>query len=92
MSGEEVETILKEKFWRDAIILGASISDIRTTICQNTCSGHGVCNSETRACLCETFWMPDIFYFWGVAEANCGLFYKLNFFFYNLILNFFFCY
>lgn len=71
MSGQEVETILKEKFWRDASILGAAISDIRTTVCQNTCSGHGVCNSETRACLCETFWMPDIFYFWGVAEANC---------------------
>lgn len=78
LSGQEVETILKEKFWRDSGILGASISDIRTTICQNTCSGHGVCNSETRVCLCETFWMPDIFYFWGVSEANCGKNYICN--------------
>lgn len=71
MSGVEVEKNLREKFWRDAGILGTSISDIRTSICQNPCSNHGICNAETRSCLCETFWMPDIFYFWGVSEANC---------------------
>ncbi|XP_055595253.1 dyslexia-associated protein KIAA0319-like protein [Uranotaenia lowii] len=67
----EVEKILKEKFWRDYTILGTSVSGIRTAICQNTCSGHGVCNAETRDCMCQSFWMPDIFFFWGVAEANC---------------------
>lgn len=74
MDALEVERILKEKFWRDYGLLGASIAGIRTTVCQNTCSNHGVCNAETRACMCETFWMPDVFYFWGVAEGNCGKF------------------
>uniref|UniRef100_A0A1B0CQZ9 Serine-type protease inhibitor n=1 Tax=Lutzomyia longipalpis TaxID=7200 RepID=A0A1B0CQZ9_LUTLO len=69
--GLEVEKILKEKFWRDASILGSSLSDIRTTVCQNSCSDHGVCNSETRSCTCDTFWMPDVFYFWGISDANC---------------------
>uniref|UniRef100_A0A1Q3FBJ4 Putative serine-type protease inhibitor n=2 Tax=Culex tarsalis TaxID=7177 RepID=A0A1Q3FBJ4_CULTA len=67
----EVEKILKEKFWRDYSILGTSVSGIRTAICQNECSGHGVCNAETRYCMCQSFWMPDIFFFWGIAEANC---------------------
>lgn len=74
MSGLEVEKLLTERFWRDSSILGTSISDVRTMFCQNKCSGHGVCNSETRACMCDTFWMPDIFYFWGIGSANCGIF------------------
>lgn len=72
MSGLEVEKLLTDRFWRDSSILGTSISDVRTMFCQNKCSGHGVCNSETRACMCDTFWMPDIFYFWGIGPANCG--------------------
>ncbi len=67
----EVEKILKEKFWRDFSILGSSIKEIRTVVCQNECSGHGSCDTETLACICETFWMPDIFYYWGVSEPNC---------------------
>ncbi|XP_059616383.1 dyslexia-associated protein KIAA0319-like protein [Phlebotomus argentipes] len=69
--GLDVEKILKEKFWRDASILGSSLSDIRTSVCQNPCSDHGICNTETRSCSCETFWMPDVFYFWGISDANC---------------------
>jgi dyslexia-associated protein KIAA0319-like protein len=71
MNGQDVQKILKEKFWKDYSILGSSISEIRTVLCQNDCSGHGQCNPETRACICDTFWMPDIFFYWGVTEANC---------------------
>lgn len=71
MSALEVQQILKEKFWKDYSILGSSIAEIRTVVCQNDCSGHGVCDQETRSCICDTFWMPDIFYFWHVTEANC---------------------
>lgn len=70
--GIDVERLLTDKLWRGSIIVGTPISDIRTTVCQNRCSGHGVCNSETRACMCETFWMPSVYYFWGFSEANCG--------------------
>jgi hypothetical protein len=71
MNALEVQHILKEKFWKDYSILGSSISEIRTVVCQNDCSGHGVCDQETRECLCDTFWMADIFYYWHVTEANC---------------------
>lgn len=71
MDGQDVQKILKEKFWKDYSILGSSISEIRTVVCQNDCSGHGTCDSKTRACICDTFWMPDIFFYWGVTEANC---------------------
>lgn len=54
------------------------ISDIRTTVCQNKCSGHGVCNADTRACMCDTFWMPNLYYFWGISEANCGMYTNFN--------------
>lgn len=71
MNGLDVQKILKEKFWKDYSILGSSISEIRTVVCQNDCSEHGSCDPETRNCVCDTFWMPDIFFYWGVTEANC---------------------
>lgn len=74
LSGFTVEVMLKEKLWSSGSnIVGMPISDIRTTVCQNKCSGHGVCNSDTRACMCDTFWMPNLYYFWGIGEANCGM-------------------
>lgn len=72
INGFEVEALLKEKLWSGNDIVGMPISDIRTIVCQNKCSGHGTCNSESRACMCEMFWMPDLYYFWGISEANCG--------------------
>lgn len=72
MPGLAVETALNDKLWRDRSIIGIPVTDVRTTVCQNKCSGHGTCNSETRACMCSTFWMPSVYYFWDVSDANCG--------------------
>lgn len=72
LMGIDVERLLADKLWAGSNIVGTPISDIRTTVCQNKCSGHGVCNSETRSCMCETFWMPSVYYFWGFSDANCG--------------------
>ncbi|XP_067623468.1 dyslexia-associated protein KIAA0319-like protein [Eurosta solidaginis] len=71
VNGLTVEQLLKDKLQRDAGLLGTDFTDIRTTVCQNKCSGHGVCNPITRACTCEAFWMPSITYYWGIEEANC---------------------
>ncbi|XP_036328233.1 dyslexia-associated protein KIAA0319-like protein [Rhagoletis pomonella] len=71
VSGLTVEQLLKDKLQRDAGLLGTDFTDIRTTVCQNKCSGHGVCNPTTRACTCEAFWIPSITYYWGIEEANC---------------------
>uniref|UniRef100_T1GY78 PKD/Chitinase domain-containing protein n=1 Tax=Megaselia scalaris TaxID=36166 RepID=T1GY78_MEGSC len=69
--GLHIQQMLKEKLWKDASILGTTFLDVRTSVCQNQCSGHGVCNAVTRACICDTFWMPSVFYFWSLEEANC---------------------
>ncbi|KAL7026936.1 hypothetical protein ACKWTF_005240 [Chironomus riparius] len=88
MNALEVQHILKEKFWKDYSILGSAINEIRTVICQNDCSGHGTCNQETRECFCDTFWMPDIFYYWHVTEANCdwSILYVIVFIFFLFLL------
>lgn len=72
MDGRSVERLLAQRFRREPDILGTAVTDVRTSVCQNTCSGHGVCEADTRACACDAFWMPDVFWFWGMAEANCS--------------------
>ncbi|XP_060659533.1 dyslexia-associated protein KIAA0319-like protein [Drosophila nasuta] len=71
VNGLHVERLLRAKLQKDASILGALYVDIRTTVCQNNCSGHGRCNPSTRACECEAFWMPSVGYFINNDEANC---------------------
>ncbi|XP_068142854.1 LOW QUALITY PROTEIN: dyslexia-associated protein KIAA0319 [Drosophila tropicalis] len=71
VNGLHVERLLRAKLQKDASILGALFVDIRATVCQNNCSGHGQCNPTTRACICEAFWMPSAGYFFANDEANC---------------------
>nr|XP_016933919.1 dyslexia-associated protein KIAA0319-like protein [Drosophila suzukii] len=71
LDGLQVERQLRTQLQKDASILGAFAVDIRTTVCQNDCSGHGTCNPITRACICEAFWMPSAGYFFNNQEANC---------------------
>lgn len=73
MPGPAVVAMLKNRFRQDTGLLEISVIQIRTLICQNSCSGHGVCDPDTRTCLCEAFWMEDYFakYFRG-SESNCG--------------------
>lgn len=78
MSGLAVEQLLFDRFWKDRNILGTLVSDVRTSRCQNPCSGHGACNFATRACICDAFWMPDIFWFWGISQANCSKWFDYN--------------
>lgn len=54
---------LRQKLKVDASLLGFSVASLKTTICQNNCSGHGVCNEETRDCICEAFWMRVSLFF-----------------------------
>lgn len=72
VDGLHVERQLRAQLQKDASILGALFVDIRTTVCQNNCSGHGSCNPTTRACICEAFWMPSAGFFFNNQEANCG--------------------
>lgn len=77
MPGPEVVSQLKSKLRRDAGLLDLSVALIDTVVCQNNCSGHGVCNEPTRQCHCEAFWMENIFKpFIEDMESNCGLFFR----------------
>ncbi|XP_044740297.1 dyslexia-associated protein KIAA0319-like protein [Chrysoperla carnea] len=68
----ELERLLKDKLYRDSSLLRLSVASLRTTICQNNCSSHGVCDEHTRRCLCEAFWMQNLFEkYFGRGEADC---------------------
>lgn len=71
-SGLDVERYLKKSLKRDGLILGSMFLDVRTVICQNECSDHGICNSDTRTCICEPFWMQSFGGIWSFNDANCG--------------------
>jgi len=71
--GPQVVETLKAKLAQDSFLLQLSVVHIQTVICQNNCSGHGVCDQETRSCLCETFWMHDLHeQYFGSGESTCG--------------------
>lgn len=73
--------MLKNHLRQDTGLLEITVIQIRTLICQNACSEHGVCDPDTRTCLCEAFWMEDYFsiYFRG-SESNCGKIFNIKIF------------
>ncbi|XP_015173738.1 PREDICTED: dyslexia-associated protein KIAA0319 [Polistes dominula] len=72
MSGPEVVKRLKQKLKQDSGLLQLSVANIDTALCQNNCSGHGVCDQETRQCMCEAFWMQNLIQkYFGNGESNC---------------------
>lgn len=45
---------------------------VDTVICQLNCSGHGDCDSFTRSCVCQPFWMENFIRLqFGDQESNC---------------------
>lgn len=52
--------------------LGLSVSFISSTVCQNNCSFHGTCDQYTKRCMCEAFWMENLFSFYFDNQSNCG--------------------
>lgn len=45
---------------------------VDTVICQLNCSGHGDCDSFTRRCVCQPFWMENFIRVqFGDQESNC---------------------
>nr|XP_022906199.1 dyslexia-associated protein KIAA0319-like protein isoform X1 [Onthophagus taurus] len=75
LPANDVVKHLRKKLAIDAGLLGFTISRLQTTICQNNCSGHGVCNELSRKCTCESFWMEDLFKIYlsdGYEDSNCS--------------------
>ncbi|XP_046672633.1 dyslexia-associated protein KIAA0319 [Homalodisca vitripennis] len=72
LPGPAVVRTLKHKLAQDSVLLQLSVANIQTTLCQNNCSGHGVCDQATRQCMCEAFWMQDLFRkHFGDGDSNC---------------------
>lgn len=74
MDANMVVKHFREKLKVDADILGFSVSGLQTVICQNNCSGHGLCDERTRICKCDTFWMRDMLkeYWDADDDSDCS--------------------
>jgi len=72
LSAIEVVKRLRLRLRNDKSLVDAEILSVKTSICQNTCSGHGYCVERTKECKCDTFWMQNFLRFhYGDALENC---------------------
>lgn len=74
LPANDVVKHLRQKLRIDASLLGFSVAKLQTAVCQNNCSGHGVCDEQTRKCKCEVFWMQDMFkvYLRSDEDSDCN--------------------
>lgn len=53
--------------------------NIAIVVCQNPCSGRGYCNTQTKRCVCSTFWMENpIKANFGGHHSNCGKYFSVR--------------
>ncbi|KAK9883051.1 hypothetical protein WA026_001259 [Henosepilachna vigintioctopunctata] len=73
-SANKMVNHLRRKLKLDSSLLGFSVAKLQTVICQNNCSGHGICVEHTRICECEAFWMQNLFkvYFDPGEDSDCS--------------------
>ncbi|XP_074656398.1 dyslexia-associated protein KIAA0319-like protein isoform X2 [Tubulanus polymorphus] len=70
--GPEIVDVLRRRIRAEKDILDYEVYFIDTVICQNNCSGHGQCEQSSRRCICDPFWMTNIFksHLW-FRQQNC---------------------
>ncbi|XP_064483998.1 dyslexia-associated protein KIAA0319-like protein isoform X2 [Ornithodoros turicata] len=70
--GMAVVSRLKKRLRTHSALLDWEVLRIDTLVCQNQCSAHGSCDVYTKRCVCEAFWMEDLFRsYLGDRESNC---------------------
>lgn len=70
---------LLRKLKADADLLSLRIVSLDTVVCQNDCSGHGVCNQATRLCECESYWIQNFVRSHLMdGKSNCGEDWKIS--------------
>ncbi|XP_043915403.1 dyslexia-associated protein KIAA0319-like protein homolog isoform X2 [Protopterus annectens] len=71
--GQDIASTLQNKLRKqksDFLIFRALQVD--TVTCQLNCSGHGQCDSFTKRCICDPFWMENFFRVQlSDGESNC---------------------
>ena len=77
--GTDVVAKLKGKLRSNWQLIEPGILALDTVICQNTCSGHGVCEQTTKRCVCEAFWMENLVAkLFSDPEPNCGKYFRAS--------------
>ncbi|XP_054910926.1 dyslexia-associated protein KIAA0319-like protein [Poeciliopsis prolifica] len=72
LSGRSVTLNLRSKLRKQNDFLIFKAQRVDTVVCQLNCSGHGECDSFTRKCICQPFWMENFLRAQlGDAESNC---------------------
>ncbi|XP_078665595.1 dyslexia-associated protein KIAA0319-like protein isoform X1 [Branchiostoma floridae x Branchiostoma belcheri] len=70
--GGSVLAKLKRKLKAGSEVLDFKVVQVDTVVCQNNCSGHGVCNSFTKLCQCDSFWVQNPFKaYFADKVSNC---------------------
>lgn len=75
LDGGELARQLRVRIRQDDGLLQFRIVSVDTVLCQDQCSGHGVCQDSPggRECLCNAFWMENFLKRrYGSGERNCG--------------------
>ncbi|KAI5709052.1 hypothetical protein M8J76_009120 [Diaphorina citri] len=57
----DVVGMIRDKLRLNRAVLDLDIVALKTFVCQNPCSGHGKCIEDTRICLCDSFWMRNLY-------------------------------
>lgn len=75
VSGPELVKILRDEI---NMIQEFHIESIDTLFCSLDCSGHGVCSNFSKECICDSYWMPNLFYYYyskGTHDCSWSMLY-----------------
>ncbi|XP_072029448.1 dyslexia-associated protein KIAA0319-like protein [Amphiura filiformis] len=66
------KTLQNEQITSNTGLLKFTVLSVDTVVCQLNCSNHGYCDPHQKKCICESFWMQNIFRVWFMdGESNC---------------------
>ena len=72
MDGQHVADVIKSKIGVGGKITDYVLETIEPYICRNNCSDHGYCDTTTKQCVCDPFWVANIFRArFGSRVSNC---------------------
>ncbi|CAI4227355.1 unnamed protein product [Auanema sp. JU1783] len=71
ISAEDTVFILEQEW---SMFTEFKIISVQTLYCKLDCSGHGLCSDVTKECVCDRFWMPNLFTILrsGWKKHNCA--------------------
>ena len=73
IDGQHVADVVKTKIGLGGKIADYYLETVEPYICRNNCSDHGYCDTRTKQCVCDPFWVANFFKakFGARPESNC---------------------